>query len=238
MAIDREDTLKKAEKLLRQGQLDAAIAEYVRVVEDSPRDWNTAQHPRRPLRPRRPARPGCRAVHAASPSTSSTRASIPRPRAHLQEDPQDQAGRRSRRSCTLAEISRRQGLLADAKAHLNAVAARRRERGDKAGAAEIVVRLGSLDPADFDARALAARTLDEMGDDEAPPRGSGRCTTTCWRRAAMPRRSRRCARRSGSIPHDQEARADPGQSGGRRRRSRRRARRFSIARPPATIRRC
>ena len=42
MAIDREDTLKKAEKLLRQGRLDAAIAEYVRVVEEQPRDWNTA----------------------------------------------------------------------------------------------------------------------------------------------------------------------------------------------------
>ena len=42
MAIDREDTLKKAEKLLRQGKLDAAIAEYLRVVEDQPRDWTTA----------------------------------------------------------------------------------------------------------------------------------------------------------------------------------------------------
>ena len=34
MAIDREDTLKKAEKLLRQGKLDAAIAESVKVVEE------------------------------------------------------------------------------------------------------------------------------------------------------------------------------------------------------------
>ena len=41
MAFDRDDTLKKAEKLLRQGRLDAAIAEYARVVEDQPRDWNT-----------------------------------------------------------------------------------------------------------------------------------------------------------------------------------------------------
>jgi len=42
VALDREDTLKKADKLLRQGRLDAAIAEYLRVVEDQPRDWNTA----------------------------------------------------------------------------------------------------------------------------------------------------------------------------------------------------
>ncbi len=34
MAIDREDTLKKAEQLLRQGKLDAAIAESVKVVEE------------------------------------------------------------------------------------------------------------------------------------------------------------------------------------------------------------
>ena len=28
--------------MLRQGKLDAAIAEYLRVVEDQPRDWNAA----------------------------------------------------------------------------------------------------------------------------------------------------------------------------------------------------
>ncbi len=41
MPIDRDATLKQAEKLLRQGKLDGAIAEYVRLVEDQPRDWNT-----------------------------------------------------------------------------------------------------------------------------------------------------------------------------------------------------
>ena len=42
MAIDRAATLRNAEKLLRQGKLEPAIAEYLRVVEDQPRDWNTA----------------------------------------------------------------------------------------------------------------------------------------------------------------------------------------------------
>ena len=42
MAFDRDATLKKAEKLLRQGRLEPAIAEYVRVVEEFPRDWSTA----------------------------------------------------------------------------------------------------------------------------------------------------------------------------------------------------
>ena len=42
MAFDRESTLKKAEKLLRLGRLEAAIAEYEAVAEDDPSDWNTA----------------------------------------------------------------------------------------------------------------------------------------------------------------------------------------------------
>jgi tetratricopeptide (TPR) repeat protein len=79
----------------------------------------------------------------------------------LKLNPQDEDTQLS-----LAEVSQKQGLLADAKAHLNAVAARRKSRGDRAGAAAIVVRLGSVDPADFDARTAAARMLIEMGDED------------------------------------------------------------------------
>jgi tetratricopeptide (TPR) repeat protein len=39
--IDRDATLKRAETLVRQGRLDAAIAEYVRVASAHPGDWNT-----------------------------------------------------------------------------------------------------------------------------------------------------------------------------------------------------
>ena len=41
LPIDRTQALKNAEKLLRQGKLDGAIAEYVRVIEEQPRDWNS-----------------------------------------------------------------------------------------------------------------------------------------------------------------------------------------------------
>jgi tetratricopeptide (TPR) repeat protein len=79
-----------------------------------------------------------------------------------------------RAQLNLAAISQKQGLLADAKARLNAVAAKRRGRGDRAGLAEIVVILGSLDPADFEARTAGARTLAEMGRaDEAAARFRG-----------------------------------------------------------------
>jgi tetratricopeptide (TPR) repeat protein len=38
--IDRDATLKRAETLVRQGRLEAAIAEYVRVTSAHPGDWN------------------------------------------------------------------------------------------------------------------------------------------------------------------------------------------------------
>ena len=41
MPVDRDATLKKAEKLLRQGKLPGAIQEYVRLIEDQPADWNS-----------------------------------------------------------------------------------------------------------------------------------------------------------------------------------------------------
>jgi tetratricopeptide (TPR) repeat protein len=39
--IDRDAALKSAEKFLRQGRLDGAIAEYVRVVTAYPNDWSS-----------------------------------------------------------------------------------------------------------------------------------------------------------------------------------------------------
>jgi len=42
VSIDRAAAVLQAEKLLRQGKLEQAIAEYLRLVEDQPRDWNTA----------------------------------------------------------------------------------------------------------------------------------------------------------------------------------------------------
>jgi tetratricopeptide (TPR) repeat protein len=164
VAIDREDTLKKAEKLLRQGKLDAAIAEYLNVVVDYPGDWATANTLGDLY-----ARAGQQDL-AASEYTRIGRHFVDEgfyPRAGaiykklLKLRPDDEGVQ-----LALADISHKLGLLADAKAQLNAIAARRRGRGDKAGAAEIVVQLGSVDPSDFDARTLAARTLIEMGDED------------------------------------------------------------------------
>jgi tetratricopeptide (TPR) repeat protein len=164
LAIDRDATLKKAEKLARQGRLDLAIAEYVRVVDDNPGDWSTANT--------------LGELYAKGGQTAQAVEQYARIAAHFAEDgfypkaaalykkilklkPNDEASQ-----IELADISAKQGLLADAKSHLNAVAARRKARGDSRGAAEIVVRLGDVDPADFDARLAAARMLEQMGDDD------------------------------------------------------------------------
>jgi tetratricopeptide (TPR) repeat protein len=164
LAFDRDGTLKKAEKLLRQGRLDGAIAEYVRVVEENPRDWSTANtlgelYGRAGQTDRAVEQYSRIAEHFVDDGFYPKAAALYKK--ILKVKPLDEASQ-----LQLAEISAKQGLLADAKSHLNAIAARRRERGDRRGAAEIVVRLGTVDPADFDARLAAARTLEEMGEEE------------------------------------------------------------------------
>jgi tetratricopeptide (TPR) repeat protein len=164
LAFDRENTLKKAEKLLRQGRLDAAIAEYLRVVEDQPRDWNTANT--------------LGDLYARAGQTDLALEQYSRIADHLMHEgfyPKAAAlykkilkfNRDDESSqLQLAEISIRQGLIADARSLFNAIAARRRNRSDRRGEAEIMVRLGDLDPGDVEARLTAARTLEEMGECE------------------------------------------------------------------------
>lgn len=162
MAFDREDALKKAEKLLRQGRLDAAIAEYARVIEDQPRDWNTANT--------------LGDLYARAGQTDKASAQYTKIADHLFHEgfypraaalykkilkikPDDEQSQ-----LQLGELSARQGLLADAKSYFAIIAERRRSRGDRAGADEMVVRLGSLDPADVEGRLAAARVLEERGE--------------------------------------------------------------------------
>ena len=162
MAFDRVDTLKKAEKLLRQGRLDAAIAEYARVIEEQPRDWNTLNT--------------LGDLYARAGQTDKAAEMYRRIADHLyHEGFYPRAGalykkilkiKPDEEACqiTLGEISSKQGLLAEAKTYFGGVAQRRRARGDRAGADEMIVRLGSLDPGDVDARTAAAQVLEQQGD--------------------------------------------------------------------------
>ncbi len=162
MAIDRDATLKKAEKFLRQGRLDQAIAEYLRIIKEQPKDWSTVNAAGDLL---------VRAGQIESAIEHFTRIAdhffdegfLPRASAvykkilKLRPDTEHALLR-------AAEISERQGLIADAKTALAGVADRRLRRGDRRGAAEIHLRLGALDPADLAAGVAAARAAAELGD--------------------------------------------------------------------------
>src|SRR3954465_9554383 len=161
---DREDTLKKAEKLLRQGKLEAAIAEYVRVTEEQPRDWNTANTLGdlyvRANQPTKAVEQYARiAEHFVQDGFYPKAAALYKK--ILKIAPGDEQAQ-----LFLAEISAKQGLLVDAKTYFNAVAGRRRARGDRKGADEITVRLGTIDPADVDARIAGARVLALSGEEK------------------------------------------------------------------------
>jgi len=162
VAFDRNATLRNAEKLLRQGKLEPAIAEYVRVVEDQPRDWNTAN-----ILGDLYVRAGQtdRAVEQFTRIADSLNEEGFLPKASalykkiLKLKPDHEHA-----LLQAAEIAASQGLLMDARNHLTTVADRRRARGDARGAAQVRVRLGSIDPADYDARMLAANARLELND--------------------------------------------------------------------------
>lgn len=169
MAFDREEALKKAEKLLRQGKLEPAIAEYVRVVEDQPRDWTTANtlgdlYVRAGQIDKAVAQYRGIADHLLDDGFYPKANALYKKLYKLVPDDEDV-------QLQLADISVRLGLLLDAKNYLNILAKRRTARGDRAGAADIIVRLGEVDPADVDARLAAARMLAQMGERE---KASGR----------------------------------------------------------------
>lgn len=162
MAIDREATLRNAEKCLRVGRLDAAITEYARVVEEQPRDWATA-NTLGDLYMRAAQVDRAVALYRRIAEDLLAEGFYPKAGAIFKKilkiTPDDEASQ-----LHLAEISVRQGLLADAKAYFQAVASRRRNRGDALAADQIEVRLGTIDPADLAARLGGARALERMAD--------------------------------------------------------------------------
>ena len=155
MAIDRVATLRNAEKLLRQGKLDLAIAEYGRVVEEEPRDWNTAN-----LIGDLYLRAGKtdKAVEQFLQIADSLNDEGFLPKAGavykkiIKIKPDHEHA-----LLQAADIIGSQGLYADARGYLNTVIELRRARGDERGVAQVRIRIGSLDPADFEARLDAAR---------------------------------------------------------------------------------
>ena len=162
MPLDRVAALRNAEKLLRQGKVDPAIAEYLRIVEDSPRDLNSTNTL------------GDLYVRAGQADKAVEQylriASILHDDGFLPK-----AGALYKKILKIkpdheqalvqaAEIAANQGLLADARVYFKTVAERRRARGDARGVAQVMIRLGTLDPADFQARMGAAAARVDIGE--------------------------------------------------------------------------
>lgn len=162
MPIDRAVALRQAEKLVRQGKLDQAIAEYFTVVEDQPRDWNTANL-LGDLLVRAGRHDDAIEQFARCADTLRTEGFLPKAAALckkiLKLRPQD-----DRTLLQASELASAQGLLADARSFLRTAADGRRSRGDDRGVLEIVVRLGMLDKTDIQARIAGARGRLDLGD--------------------------------------------------------------------------
>ncbi len=162
MSIDRAQTLRNAEKLIRQGKIDAGIAEYVRLVEDSPHDWN-AKNVLGDLY----ARAGqvekaiaqfIEVADALSDEGQAAKAAALYKKILKLKPDHEHA------LMQVSETLAGQRLYADARAHLNTLIQLRTQRGDTRGALQAKVRLGSLDPEDYEGRMTAAQARIEMGD--------------------------------------------------------------------------
>ena len=184
MAIDRDATLRKAEKLLRQGRLDQAIAEYLKIIQEQPRDWSTVNAVGDLLVRAGQVESGVEhyariADHFFDEGFLPRAAAVYKKILKLKPDEEHAALRG-------AEISERQGLLADAKVALAHVADRRLRRGDKRGAAEIHLKLGSLDPSDLAAGISAARAAAELGDVSGAVQRLLQLAAECQRKGKAP----------------------------------------------------
>ena len=162
MPVDRDAALKRAEKLLRQGKLEGAIAEYVRLVEDQPRDWNAINAL------------GDLYVRAGDPDRAVaqfTRVAdflyaegfLPKAAALYKKALKTRSDHEPT-LLQLGEIAARQRLLADAKTYFRQLAHLRRARDDQRGAAEALVRLGSVEEADAESKIEGARAAVQLGD--------------------------------------------------------------------------
>jgi tetratricopeptide (TPR) repeat protein len=160
--FDREAALKAAEKALKLGKVDAAIAEYVKVVESQPRDWNSANTLGDLYVRAKQIDKGLEqytriADHLAEEGFYPKAAALFKKILKLKPDNEYallQSG----------DLAAKQGTLADAKQYFLQVAEKRKARGDRKGAAEVAIKLGTLDPEDLDARIRAGQLAAEMGD--------------------------------------------------------------------------
>jgi tetratricopeptide (TPR) repeat protein len=162
VAFDRDEALKHAEKLARLGRLDQALAEYERVLAEAPDDWKTMTAAADLyVRANQPAR--ATALFNRQADHLVDQGFLPRAEAFykrvLKIEPRNEHA-----LDRLAAIAIKTGISVEARAHLTTLAQARQARGDTKGAAAAMLKIGTLDPADFNARRQAARMASSAGN--------------------------------------------------------------------------
>ncbi len=162
MSIDRPATLRNAEQLLRRGQLEAAIGEYVKVVEQFPRDWTTANTLGdayvRAGQINKAVEQFVRIADGLSDEGFLPKAAaLYKKTIRLKPDLEPVLWK-------AAEIAATQGTLADARALLKTIEDRRRQAGDEVGVVRARIRMNTLDPSNYSARRAAAAARVALGE--------------------------------------------------------------------------
>jgi tetratricopeptide (TPR) repeat protein len=161
-SFDRNGTIRNAEKLLRSGKVEAAIAEYLRVLADQPTDWSTANtlgdlYTRAGQIDKAIERFVEIADTLNAEGQRSKAAAVYKKIIKLKPDHEHAL-------MEAADFVASQGLFADARAYLNTVIDKRRAAGDQRGAAQARIVLGGIDPSDFPARIEGAKARLDVDD--------------------------------------------------------------------------
>ena len=164
-AFNREDALRAADQALRANKIEQAIAEYARILEHQPRDFNTANN-LGDLYARVGQTDNAIGQYARLAEQFLTDGFLPKASALFKKilkiRPEDEHA-----ILRLGQIAAKLGLLADARAFLTTVSTKRRARGDVAGADDVLIELADLDPENLEGRMQAARILAARGDGDA-----------------------------------------------------------------------
>jgi tetratricopeptide (TPR) repeat protein len=155
VGVDRDSAVRKAEELVRDGKIDLAIDEYVRLVDEQPGDVGAANALGDLY-----AKAGNRAAAVAQfvqiGDNHRDSGFVPKAVAFYKKALKVDPGSDHALS-QLAQIAVGQELYADATLYLNRLLQRRREQNNEAGVAECLVRLGGFPSATADAKLAAAR---------------------------------------------------------------------------------
>jgi tetratricopeptide (TPR) repeat protein len=140
--VDRKATLKKAEKLLNQGKLAGAIEQYAKLVEDQRDDWSTI-NALGDLYVRVGDHEQATAKFVAVADHLFEEGFLPKAAAHYKKALKVTADH-EHSLARLVDIAERQGMAVDAAAYIRQLSKLRRDRGDRVGIEECLIRLAKL----------------------------------------------------------------------------------------------